>query len=122
MGLCREVGDSWMVALAQNNLGNANREIGDYDTARRNYSESLEGYSRFEDQWALAFLLEDIAILAVLVGQPLLGFELLGAAESLRTATGSPRGPVYRGREIRNVVGSRPLTSSIVPLLDFRSA
>ena len=35
MRLNREVGDSWMVAISHNNLGNANRGLGDYAAARR---------------------------------------------------------------------------------------
>ena len=41
----------------------------------------------------MAFLLEDIAVLATLLGQSEVAFELLGAADSLREAIGAPRPP-----------------------------
>ncbi|MCW2974895.1 MAG: repeat-containing protein [Actinomycetia bacterium] len=92
MRLNREVGDSWMVAISHNNLGNANRGLGDFAAAREHYAESLRAYREYDDQWALAFLLEDIAMLAALEGRPEPALELLGAADTLRDATGSPRG------------------------------
>ncbi|MEZ5596542.1 MAG: tetratricopeptide repeat protein [Pseudomonadales bacterium] len=89
--LSQEVGDPWMVALARNNLGNAARELGDYGLAKQNYAASLETYRNNGDLWALAFLFEDMAILAALIGASVATFELLGIAEGLRDAIGSPR-------------------------------
>ena len=66
MLLCREVGDGWMVAIGHNNLGNATRGLGDYAAARKHYAESLRAYREYGDRWALAFLLEDIGVLAAL--------------------------------------------------------
>ena len=66
MLLSREVGDAWMVAICHNNLGNATRGLGDYEAARRHYADSLRAYRDYDDRWALAFLLEDIGILAAL--------------------------------------------------------
>ena len=68
MRLNREVGDSWMVAISHNNLGNANRGLGDFDEARRHYAESLRAYRDYDDKWAMAFLLEDVASLAAIAG------------------------------------------------------
>ena len=73
MLLNREVGDAWMVALCHNNLGNATRGLGDYETARRHYADSLRAYRDYDDRWALAFLLEDIGILAALGGDARIG-------------------------------------------------
>lgn len=94
MRLNREVGDAWMVAICHNNLGNANRGLGDGRAAREHYAASLRAYRDYDDRWALAFLLEDVAILAARDEGPGAGaaFELLGAAEALREAIGSPRG------------------------------
>jgi tetratricopeptide (TPR) repeat protein len=91
--LNREVGDPWMVAICHNNLGNATRGLGDYATARSHYAESLRAYRAYDDRWALAFLLEDIAILAALCRDAPTALELLGAAEALREAIGAPRAP-----------------------------
>ena len=93
MRLGLEVGDNWMVALAKNNLGNANRELGDFNTSKKFYAASLEAYSTYDDQWAMAFLLEDIAILAAQVGEGCTAFELVGAADTMREEIGSPRSP-----------------------------
>jgi hypothetical protein len=92
MRLNREVGDSWMVAISHNNLGNANRGLGDVPAARRHYADSLRAYRDYDDQWALAFLLEDVALLAALDGRPEAALELAGAADAVREAIGSPRG------------------------------
>jgi tetratricopeptide (TPR) repeat protein len=93
MLLNREVGDSWMIALCHNNLGNATRGLGDYDAARRHYAESLLGYRDYDDQWAIAFLLEDIGVLAALSGDARSALELIGAADAMREAIGTPRPP-----------------------------
>ncbi len=90
--LNREVGDAWMVAIGHNNLGTATRGLGDHDAARAHYAVSLRAYRDYDDRWALAFLLEDIAVLVGQAGDPEVAFELLGAAEALRTTIGSPRG------------------------------
>ena len=91
--LNREVGDSWMVAICNNNLGNATRGLGDYEAARNHYGDSLRAYLAYDDRWALAFVLEDIAILAALCKDGPAALELLGAADALREAIGAPRAP-----------------------------
>jgi class 3 adenylate cyclase/tetratricopeptide (TPR) repeat protein len=93
MRLNREVGDAWMVAISHNNLGNATRGLGEYDAARAHYAESLRAYRDYDDKWAAAFLLEDIAMLAALVGEPARALELVGAADRLREEIGTPRSP-----------------------------
>ena len=95
MVLNREVGDSWMVALCHHNLGNASRGLGDAKTARQHYAESLRAFRDYDDRWALAFLLEDIGILAALEGDAPSALLLLGAADAMREAIGSPRAPSY---------------------------
>jgi tetratricopeptide (TPR) repeat protein len=107
MRLNREVGDSWMVAISHNNLGNANRGLGDYAAARRHYGESLRTYRDYDDRWALAFLLEDVAVLATLEGGAEQALELLGAADTLRAATGSPRGEALEAELDRRLQAAR---------------
>jgi len=93
MLLCREVGDAWMVAICHNNLGNATRGLGDYKAAWSHYADSLRAYRDYDDRWAVAFLLEDIGILAALCGDAPAALEVLGAADALREGIGAPRAP-----------------------------
>ena len=96
MLLNREVGDAWMVAISHNNLGNATRGLGDYEAARRHYADSLRAYRDYDDRWALAFLLEDIGVLAALTRRRERALELVGAPDALRDAIGAPRAPRSR--------------------------
>ncbi len=67
--------------------------LADYQAARRHYADSLRAYRDYDDRWALAFLLEDIGILAALAGDARSALELLGAADASREAIGAPRAP-----------------------------
>ena len=112
MLLAREVGDPWMVALVHNNLGNATRGLGDYDAARGHYLDSLRAYRDYDDKWALAFLLEDIGVLAALSGDAPPALELIGAADALRESIGAPRAPSL-DEDIE-----RQLAATVAPLAD----
>ena len=81
-----------MVALSHHNLGNAARRSSDYPEARSQYAAGLRILQDFDDRWALALLLEDVAILAGLEHRDGAAFELLGAADALREESGSARG------------------------------
>ncbi len=91
MRLNSEVGDTWMVALSHNNLGNAHRGLGDHHAARREYADAASVYRQYGDQWALAFLLEDVAVLAAMADMPVVALELMGAADRCHDEVGSPR-------------------------------
>jgi tetratricopeptide (TPR) repeat protein len=91
MRLNQEVGDSWMVAISHHNLANAHRDLGDFEAARTHYRGAAQAFHRYDDQWALAFLFEDVASLAWSTGAPELACELLGAADRSRDEIGSPR-------------------------------
>jgi len=99
MAINREIGDGWMVATCHNNLGNAYRGLGDYAAAREHYAQALRACRDYDDKWALAFLIEDISVLAAQSGDPCIALRLLGAADALRTAIDAPRAPAL-GREI----------------------
>jgi hypothetical protein len=88
-----------MVAISHNNLGNAYRGLGDYAAALGHYADCLRAHREHDDSWALAFLVEDVGRLAALTGAPQLAVELIGAADALREAIGSPRGAALQ-REI----------------------
>jgi hypothetical protein len=81
-----------MLAIARNNLGNATRDLGDAATAGIEYIAALRTYRDVDDRWAMAFLLEDIGLLAIQNERALDGITLLGAAETIRLDIGSPRG------------------------------
>ena len=93
MQLSRQVGDTWMVANCHNNLGNATRGLGDHAAARAHYAESLRAYRDYDDRWSLAFLLEDIGMLAASRGDVRSALELVGAADAIREVIGAPRAP-----------------------------
>jgi hypothetical protein len=112
MRLNREVGDSWMVAISHNNLGNANRGLGDYAAAAREYAACLNAHRQHDDRWALAFLLEDVSRLAALTGEPVRALELLGAADGLREQIGAPRAAALE-QEIASDLD--PATAAIGP-------
>lgn len=92
MRLNVEVGDTWHIALAHHNLANAHRDLGDADAARRHYREALATFDRYHDRWALAFLVEDVALLAAPEG-PELALGLLAAAERMREEIDAARPP-----------------------------
>ena len=63
------------------------------DAARADYAASLRAYRDYDDRWALAFLLEDIGVLAALAGDSADAIRLVGAALALREEIGAPRPP-----------------------------
>ena len=69
------------------------RGLGEHDAARRHYAASLRAYRDYDDAWAMAYLLEDIGLLAALSAEPERAFELVGAADTLRQEIGAPRAP-----------------------------
>ena len=85
-----EVGDSWMVAMARHNLANTTRELGDVAAACRNYSEALATFGLTGDKWAECILFEDLAM-TLASDDPRAALQLVGAAEAIREAIGSPR-------------------------------
>ena len=105
MLLTREVGDVWMAAVCDTNLGNASRSLGEYDLARKYYAESLAAHHKFDDRWSLAFLLEDVGMLAAMEGDAPSALELMGAADALREGSKVPR-PPSRQEEIDNALAA----------------
>jgi tetratricopeptide (TPR) repeat protein len=90
--LRRETGDPWSIALGEHNLGLLTRAEGDYDATRELFAAALRTFADKGDKWATAFLLEDVAALAVLLDEPAVAMRLAGAGAALREETGSPRG------------------------------
>lgn len=107
--LMRQVGDPWMIGNILNNLANALRDGGVYAAAHAHYRESLRIYQAFADQWALAYLFEDIGMLAALEGQPERALRLVGAGTALRNAIGAPLAPAEQQRLERVLAPARQL-------------
>jgi hypothetical protein len=57
------------------------------------YAESMGINRELGDAWQLAYLVEDIGMLAALEALPLRALRLLGAADALRVAISAPRSP-----------------------------
>ena len=91
--LAREVGDKLNLAIAQNNLGDALRDMGRLEEAGMAYGASAEAYRDLNDRGPLMALLEDVAVLSARASRHRDAFTLLGAADALRAELGSPRSP-----------------------------
>ena len=89
--LAVEVGDRLNVGLAQNNLGDALRDLDRLDDAGRAYAAAVETYRDLNDLGPLMALLEDVAVLAARRGDLDVAFTLVGASDSLRASLGAPR-------------------------------
>ena len=96
--LQREVGDRWAIANSLNNLGNVVRDQSDFDTARQFYVESLTINYEFGDRRAIAYVLEDMAGLEAMQHQPRRALYLVGAAQALREALGTPLSAVEQAQ------------------------
>jgi tetratricopeptide (TPR) repeat protein len=103
--LATEVGDRLNVGLAQNNLGDALRDLGLLDEAGRAYASAVETYRDLNDLGPLMAMLEDVAILAGMRGDHEVAFRLVGASDALRTAIGAPR----------SAAGEEQLTDRLAP-------
>ena len=82
-----------MTANTENNLGNVARDLGDYAAAGESYASSLRTFAAWDDRWAIAILLEDVAVLASLTGRDRDAFVLIAAAGVLRAEIGASRTP-----------------------------
>ncbi|HEX5013227.1 MAG TPA: AAA family ATPase [Candidatus Limnocylindrales bacterium] len=89
--LALEVGDRSNAGIAQNNLGDALRDLGRLADAGRAYAAAVETYRDLNELGPLMALLEDVAILASRRDDREAAFTLVGASDSLRASLGSPR-------------------------------
>jgi tetratricopeptide (TPR) repeat protein len=105
--LAREVGDRLTLALAQNNRGDALRELGRLVAAGEAYASALRAYRDLDDQWPMMALLEDIAALSARAGRPDEALMLAGAADSLRSSIGSARSAPDEERVESNLAAAR---------------
>ena len=92
----REIGDPRMIALGEHNLGLLTREEGDYGETQKLFADALRVQRDQGDKWALAYMLEDVAVLAVLKGEPGVALRFAGAGSALREEIRAPRGPAVQ--------------------------
>jgi class 3 adenylate cyclase/tetratricopeptide (TPR) repeat protein len=103
----REVGDALNLAIAQNNYGDALRDLGRLDEAGEAYATAVESYRDLGDRGPLMALLEDVAVLASRRGDHATAFTLAGVADALRSALGSSRTSTDEGALASKLAGSR---------------
>lgn len=92
----RRMGGQSMIAHCHLNLGHTDRIEGKYGSARVQYATALGLFREMNDRWAMALSLEAFAGLAVAEHEPQRAARLLGAADGLREALGTPRPPIER--------------------------
>lgn len=84
---------------------------------KRNYPRALElvhvtlrlRSEKIRDRYSLAASVEDVADIAVMIGQPRVAARLYGAAEAQREAIGAPVGPFYKAEYQREVATVRQI-------------
>jgi hypothetical protein len=107
LSLGTAIGHKWDMALALCRLGTVVHAHGDDDRATALYEESLALYQELGNKHGLAECLEGLAGVAVTQRQLERAARLLGAAETLRQATGAPLSPGERVRYDRDVSAVR---------------
>jgi predicted ATPase/class 3 adenylate cyclase/Tfp pilus assembly protein PilF len=107
IALQREIGIKWDMATALNRLGMVVHTQGDDGRATALYEESLTLCQELGDKHSLAQCLEGLAVVAVAQQQLEHAARLLGAAEALREAIGTPLSPRERVRYDRAVAAVR---------------
>lgn len=93
MRLAAEVGDRWVVAVGHHNLANAYRGLERFGPAGTEFVAALTAYEEYADRWSLALLVEDVALLAAVMGRGPTAIELVAAADALRIELDAPRPP-----------------------------
>jgi predicted ATPase/DNA-binding SARP family transcriptional activator/DNA-binding CsgD family transcriptional regulator len=108
LALYRHIGDKDGIAISLHNLAEVAGMQGDYAWAAELGKESLVLFREMEDRWAILQTLVGLGRLAVARGYNERAARLLGAAESMREATGSALPPPIREAHDQNVATLRP--------------
>ena len=103
LALYREMGDRDGIAISLNNLAEVARMEGEYARAAELGKEGLILFREMEDRWAVLQTLIGLGRLAVVQGHIERAARLLGAAESMREATGSALPPQVKEAHDQNV-------------------
>ena len=89
-GQFRELGDHRFELSAQSELAHVLRRSGELDAAQAEYRQTIRGWQRSGNRGAVANQLESMAFIALARGETERSVRLLGAADALREASGSP--------------------------------
>jgi tetratricopeptide (TPR) repeat protein len=115
--LSREIGYKEGIAWSLNIWGNVSRRQSQLEQGRRMLQESLELHYALEDRWRVASVIESLGVIAFELQAPERAVRLLGAAEALRAAVGTPLPPVEREdherliKMARNSLGAKNFTA-----------
>jgi predicted ATPase/DNA-binding SARP family transcriptional activator/DNA-binding CsgD family transcriptional regulator len=107
LALYRQIGDKDGIAISLHNLAEVARMQDDYAWAAELGKESIVLFREMEDRWAILQTLVGLGRLAVARGHNERAARLLGAAESMREATGSALPPPIREAHDQNVATIR---------------
>ncbi len=88
-----KIGDRRFALIARSELAHALRRAGAVGEAEVLYSETLHGWRHVGNRGAIANQLESLALVAIGRHDPVPSARLLGAAQSLRQASGDPMMP-----------------------------
>jgi tetratricopeptide (TPR) repeat protein len=105
--LSGQVGDRLNRAIAENNMGDALRDLGRLEDAGRAYGAAAETYRDLNDTAPLMALFEDVAVLATRISHHADAFTLLGAADALRAVLGAVRVDGAEEQLAAQLAGSR---------------
>ena len=94
--ISRALGDRRTIAKGAYFLGDAVSGLKDHSTGRTLYEESLSLSIELGDLWVSSIALEGLARNASATGQPEAAANLVGAADSIREATGAPRSAYWQ--------------------------
>jgi DNA-binding CsgD family transcriptional regulator len=102
----RDLRDAWGIGASLFFLGRIAVVNRDYDLARSQLVESLNAIA-VQLPWAVSFVLDEFALLAVGQGRHRRALRLAGAAAALRDAIGSPLAPAWAADVERRLAPAR---------------
>jgi non-specific serine/threonine protein kinase len=94
---CQALGDQRQIAIIEANLGLTAAQDGALEQATNYFARALEGHARIGDRWFASFDLMGLAQVLIERDQAERAARLLGAAQALGDAVGSPVGSVTFG-------------------------
>jgi tetratricopeptide (TPR) repeat protein len=93
--LHRELGDAFGLVDALSELGRATRELGEFDTARSCFLETLQGLAPIGYRTTIAITLDNLAALENRLGHHIRALRLAGAADALTESAGGRVPPEF---------------------------